>query len=113
VLLFKNSSCNLKEKPGRLKKTKIKPKAKKMILQRGSTQNMLVLLSHPNPLTGHSAAWGDDNGISHIRAMRIGPGITLSVSAKRIVLGTWQQIVVIDHDNGSGTRRIFVQVMGE
>jgi thiamine phosphate synthase YjbQ (UPF0047 family) len=29
------------------------------------------------------------------------------------MLGTWQQIVVIDHDNRPRSRKIFVQVMGE
>jgi len=29
------------------------------------------------------------------------------------VLGTWQQIVVIDHDNRPRKRRIRIQVVGE
>jgi thiamine phosphate synthase YjbQ (UPF0047 family) len=28
------------------------------------------------------------------------------------LLGTWQQIIVIDHDNRPRDRRIFVQIMG-
>jgi secondary thiamine-phosphate synthase enzyme len=63
--------------------------------------------------TRHSATWGDDNGFSHLRATFMGPGITLPVSGKTIVLGTWQQIVLIDHDNRPRTRRVFVQVIGE
>jgi secondary thiamine-phosphate synthase enzyme len=61
----------------------------------------------------HSATWGDDNGFSHIRATLMGPGITLPVTKGGVVLGTWQQIIVIDHDNRSRHRRVFVQVMGE
>jgi len=61
----------------------------------------------------HSETWGDDNGFSHIRATFMGPGITVPVSDGELVLGTWQQIVVIDHDNRSRTRKVFVQVMGE
>lgn len=61
----------------------------------------------------HSETWGDDNGFSHIRATLMGPGITVPVSGQRLVLGTWQQIVVIDHDNRPRSRKIFVQVMGE
>ena len=61
----------------------------------------------------HSETWGDDNGFSHIRATTLGPGITVPVDSGTLVLGTWQQIVVIDHDNRPRTRRIFVQVMGE
>ena len=61
----------------------------------------------------HSATWGDDNGFSHIRATLMGPSMTLPLAEGSIVLGTWQQIVVIDHDNRSRQRRIHVQVMGE
>ena len=63
--------------------------------------------------TRHSQTWGDDNGFSHIRATLMGPGITVPVSAGGLVLGTWQQIVVIDHDNRPRSREIFIQVMGE
>lgn len=61
----------------------------------------------------HSQTWGDDNGFSHIRATFMGPGMTAPVSGGVPVLGTWQQIVVIDHDNRPRSRKIFVQVIGE
>ncbi len=61
----------------------------------------------------HSQTWGDDNGFSHIRATFMGPGITVALSHGELVLGTWQQIVVIDHDNRPRSRQVFVQVMGE
>jgi secondary thiamine-phosphate synthase enzyme len=61
----------------------------------------------------HSETWGDDNGFSHIRATLMGPGITVPFSDKQLILGTWQQIVVIDHDNRPRSRKIFVQVIGE
>ncbi len=63
--------------------------------------------------TRHSETWGDDNGFSHIRATMMGPGITVPVHDGQLVLGTWQQIVVIDHDNRSRSRKVFVQVLGE
>ncbi|NTV98624.1 MAG: YjbQ family protein [Chlorobiaceae bacterium] len=47
----------------------------------------------------HSETRGDDNGFSHVRASLMGPSLTLPVSRGRLVLGTWQQIVFIDHDN--------------
>jgi secondary thiamine-phosphate synthase enzyme len=61
----------------------------------------------------HSQTWGDDNGFSHLRATFMGPGITLPVAGSQIVLGAWQQIVLIDHDNRPRQRRIYVQVLGE
>jgi secondary thiamine-phosphate synthase enzyme len=61
----------------------------------------------------HSETWGDDNGFSHIRATLMGPGITVPFTDGKLELGTWQQIVVIDHDNRPRSRTVFVQVMGE
>jgi secondary thiamine-phosphate synthase enzyme len=61
----------------------------------------------------HSQTWGDDNGFSHLRASFMGPDLTVPVHQGGLVLGTWQQIVVIDHDNGPRDRRVFVQVQGE
>lgn len=63
--------------------------------------------------TRHSQTWGDDNGFSHLRASLMGPGITVPFSNGRLILGTWQQIVVIDHDNRPRSREVFVQVVGE
>ena len=61
----------------------------------------------------HSETWGDDNGFSHMRASFMGPAVTLPVSGGEVVLGTWQQIVFIDHDNRLRSREIFVQLIGE
>jgi secondary thiamine-phosphate synthase enzyme len=61
----------------------------------------------------HSETWGDDNGFSHIRATVMGPGITVPFTDGKLELGTWQQIVVIDHDNRPRSRNISVKVTGE
>lgn len=61
----------------------------------------------------HSATWGDDNGFSHIRATLMGPSLTVPFQNQRLILGTWQQIVLIDHDNRPRQRSVFVQVIGE
>ncbi len=63
--------------------------------------------------TRHSQTWGDDNGFSHLRATFMGPSITVPVSGGSPILGTWQQIVVIDHDNRPRSRDVYIQVMGE
>lgn len=60
----------------------------------------------------HSQTWGDDNGFSHIRATFMGPGITVPVRDAKCILGTWQQIVLLDHDNRPRDRHVVVQVMG-
>jgi secondary thiamine-phosphate synthase enzyme len=76
-------------------------------------QDRLDKLVPSNLKTRHSETWGDDNGFSHIRATLMGPGITVPFAEKKLILGTWQQIVVIDHDNRPRGRKIFVQVIGE
>ena len=66
-----------------------------------------------NKPSRHSQTWGDDNGFSHIRATFMGPGIVIPIKGGKMVLGKWQQIVVIDHDNRPRSRKIFIQVIGE
>jgi len=61
----------------------------------------------------HSETWGDDNGFSHIRATFMGPGVTVPFQDGKLILGTWQQIVLLDHDNRPRARELFVQVIGE
>ena len=61
----------------------------------------------------HNDTWGDGNGHSHIKASVIGPSLTVPFTAGKMALGTWQQIVVIDHDTRARSRDIAVQVMGE
>lgn len=63
--------------------------------------------------TRHGQTWGDDNGFSHMRATMMGPGITVPLDSGKPVLGTWQQVVVINHDNRNRERRVFVQVIGK
>ena len=43
----------------------------------------------------------------------MGPGTTLPLHRGKLVLGTWQHVVVIDHDNGPRERRVFVQVQAD
>jgi secondary thiamine-phosphate synthase enzyme len=60
----------------------------------------------------HNERWGDGNGFSHVRAALGGPSLTVPVAGGLLVLGTWQQIVLLDHDNGSRKRKVVVQLMG-
>jgi secondary thiamine-phosphate synthase enzyme len=63
--------------------------------------------------TRHGDTWGDDNGFSHMRATMMGPGITVPLHNGKPKLGTWQQVVIINHDNRSRKRRIFLQAIGK
>ena len=61
----------------------------------------------------HDRAWGDENGYSHVRASLLGPSLTVPFTKRRMALGTWQQIVLIDFDNRSRSREVVLQIIGE
>ncbi len=61
----------------------------------------------------HDRAWGEGNGYSHVRASLLGASLVIPFSDKRLALGTWQQIVLVDFDNRPRSRQITVQIMGE
>jgi secondary thiamine-phosphate synthase enzyme len=61
----------------------------------------------------HNETWGDGNGYSHIRASVIGPSLTVPFADGKMTLGTWQQIVIVDHDTRGRNRDIVVQIIGE
>jgi secondary thiamine-phosphate synthase enzyme len=61
----------------------------------------------------HNLRWGDGNGHSHARAALMGPSITIPFVGGNLALGTWQQLIFMDFDNRSRSRRLIVQVMGE
>ena len=61
----------------------------------------------------HDAAWGDGNGSAHVRAALIGGSFTVPFTGGELILGTWQQIVIMDFDNRPRSRRIVVQITGE
>lgn len=61
----------------------------------------------------HNQRWGDGNGFSHVRAAFCKPSLTVPFVNRKLLLGTWQQIVLVDFDNRPRTRRIILQVIGE
>ena len=61
----------------------------------------------------HNATWGDGNGHAHVRAALLGSSFTVPFKNGNLLLGTWQQIVVIDFDNRPRERSVVVQMMGE
>lgn len=61
----------------------------------------------------HDRRWGDGNGFSHIRASILGCSLVVPFVGKSLLLGTWQQIVVVDFDNRPRSREIILQIMGE
>jgi len=69
-------------------------------------------LAPPEMEYKHEEAWHDGNGHSHVQAALLGPSIALPVRDSQLRLGTWQQLVAINHDNKPRTRKIEVTITG-
>ena len=60
----------------------------------------------------HEKAWHDGNGHSHVQAALLGPSIALPIRDGRLTLGTWQQAVIINHDNRARERVVDITIIG-
>ncbi|MFH1383042.1 MAG: secondary thiamine-phosphate synthase enzyme YjbQ [Chloroflexota bacterium] len=95
----------------------------------GSTAGLTTIEAEPGLLTDfkamwerlipqnlpyeHDRAWHDGNGHSHVRASLLGPSLVVPFNSKKLDLGTWQQIVLVDFDNRPRSRRLVLQILGE
>ncbi len=68
----------------------------------------------PRELTyAHDRRWGDGNGYAHVRAAFFKPSLSVLIEDAALVLGTWQQIVLLDFDNRPRQRLIRGQIIGQ
>ncbi len=61
----------------------------------------------------HDETWHDANGYAHVRASLQGNSVTIPFTNSNLLLGTWQQIVLIDFDNRPRRRNIITQFIGQ
>jgi secondary thiamine-phosphate synthase enzyme len=61
----------------------------------------------------HHERWGDDNGSSHVRAALLGPSLSIPFDDGALLLGTWQQITLVECDTRARQREVVVQLIGE
>lgn len=59
----------------------------------------------------HCKKWGDCNGYAHVREALIKPDLVVPVEDGKLVLGTWQNIVLVDFDNRPREREAVVKVL--
>jgi secondary thiamine-phosphate synthase enzyme len=69
-------------------------------------------LAPPDIEYAHEKAWHDGNGHSHVQAALMGPSVVLAVRNGCLKLGTWQQVVAVNHDNRPRTRNVEVTITG-
>lgn len=61
----------------------------------------------------HDDTWHDGNGYAHVRSTLMGTSFTVPVVGGQLLLGTWQQIILLDFDNTSRHRQVLLQFTGE
>jgi secondary thiamine-phosphate synthase enzyme len=59
----------------------------------------------------HHKTWNDDNGSSHVKASIVGPSLVVPFSNGELMLGTWQQIAVVNFDTRKRKRRVVLQIL--
>lgn len=79
----------------------------------GDLNDMLERLAPRHGRYAHHERWGDDNGSSHVRAALVGPSLAIPFVDGEVVLGQWQQVMLLECDTRQRTRDIVVQVVGE
>jgi secondary thiamine-phosphate synthase enzyme len=85
-----------------------------MEFEPGGVADLRALVERLVPREGeyaHNVLNHDDNAHAHLRASLIGPSETVPLVAGRLVLGTWQQLVLIDFDDRPRAREVHVQVV--
>jgi secondary thiamine-phosphate synthase enzyme len=85
-----------------------------MEFEPGGVADLQSLLDRLIPAAGdyeHNLRNHDTNAHAHLRAALIGPSETIPVVDGRMVLGTWQQIVLLDFDDRPRARSVNVHVV--
>ena len=71
----------------------------------------LEIVAPMNENYEHCKKWGDCNGYAHIRAALMKPCLTVPIENEKLILGQWQQIVLVDFDNRPREREIIIKVI--
>ena len=74
---------------------------------------LLETLAPRNGEYRHHLRWHDDNGSSHVRAALLGPSVSIPFADGALLLGSWQQIMLLECDTRPRTREIVIQVVGD
>jgi secondary thiamine-phosphate synthase enzyme len=80
----------------------------------GNVFDLRTLLDQLVPRDGaweHNRLNHDTNAHAHIRAAIVGPSEAIPFVAGRLMLGTWQQIVLVDFDDRPRERTVVVNVV--
>lgn len=56
---------------------------------------------------------GDNNAKSHVKSTLLKPSLVVPFRNKKLLLGTWQQIILLEFDMRPRERKIIVQIIGD
>ncbi len=76
-------------------------------------ERALEKIAPSNTDYAHNARWGDENGYSHLRSALMGTAKSFPVGDGRLLIGTWQQVVLCDFDDRPRQRHVVVTVVGD
>jgi secondary thiamine-phosphate synthase enzyme len=85
-----------------------------MEFEPGGVHDLRAMLERLIPTRGdyeHNRLNHDSNSHAHQRATLVGPSEAVPVLDGRLVLGTWQQLVLIDFDDRPRERTVIVQIL--
>ena len=74
---------------------------------------VLDRLIPPGSSYAHEQAWHDGNAHSHLQSVILGPSFSAPVRGGRLILGTWQQLFLLECDVKPRKRTLIVTVIGE
>jgi len=81
-------------------------------LVQNDIENFLEKILPYNAHYEHTKTWGDHNGAGHLRSFLLKTSQTFPFQNKRILLGTWQQIIFIECDEKPRHRKIYCTIIG-
>jgi secondary thiamine-phosphate synthase enzyme len=85
-----------------------------MEFEPGGVHDLKATLDRLIPAEGayeHNRLNYDTNSHAHIRAAIVGPSESIPIDAGRLMLGTWQEIVLIDFDDRPRERTVLVSIV--
>ncbi len=80
-------------------------------LDPGTDQDMLDALTAMIPQLRYRHPHNPEHAPDHILASLVGPSITVPVDGGRLVLGTWQRVVLVEFD-GPRERELILSLVG-
>ena len=88
-----------------------------MEFEPGLVKDFPAALERAAPKSGveyeHQRRWHDGNGHSHVKASLVGPSLSIPLVGGELVLGEWQQVVLVEFDIRPRARKVVVQILGE